>query len=152
MQEAARVEIVPLMVPIDEQTFQVRQDVVDRLAGLGQIDPSTGEIPGVMRRGWVARIGGAEFPVVTYSVEPAAEGGAALVSLLIPADEVSIGGHRDTVSPVAAPPQMRPATPEQKPAVSTWGAKTTDPRASIPGWMPESLGEQVAGNAVGRLA
>jgi hypothetical protein len=143
MHDAVRVELVPLMVPTDDGTRAARQNVVDRLADLGQIDPATGEIPDRMRQGWKARINGAEFPVVTFSVEPGGEGGNALVSLLIPADAVQVGDPSTGV----APPQVRPAV-EEKPAVSTWGAKTADPRESIPGWKPESsLGAQVAENA-----
>jgi hypothetical protein len=64
------------------------------------------------------------------------------VSLLIPADSVQVG------SPTA-PPQ--PA--EEKPQVSVWGsADLPDPREKIPGWKPEKLGAQVAGNLAGRSA
>jgi hypothetical protein len=148
MHDAVRVELVPLMVPTDDQTREARQNVVDRLADLGQIDPATGEIPDRMRQGWKARINGAEFPVVTFSVEPGGEGGNALVSLLIPADAVQVGDP----STGAAPPQVRPAV-EEKPTVQVWGSGgTPDPRESIPGWSPEKLGAQVAHNMVGRQA
>lgn len=133
MHDAVRVELVPLMVDTDDRTRDARQDVVDRLGDLGQIDPAKGHIPDRMRQGWKARIAGAEFPVVTFSVEPGGDGGSALVSLLIPADSVQVGDP----STGAAAPQV-PAAVEEKPSLQVWGAPCgPDPRESIPGWAPE---------------
>jgi hypothetical protein len=141
MQDAVRVELVPLMVATDDQTRESRQNVVDRLADLGQIDPAKGVIPDRMQQGWQARIGETVFPVVTFSVEPAAEGGHALVSLLIPADSVQVGDP----STGTTPPQARPAV-EETPTVHVWGAAgKPDPRESIPGWKPESSTSWVSG-------
>lgn len=146
MHDAVRVELVPLMVDTDDRTRDARQDVVDRLGDLGQIDPAKGQIPDRMQQGWKARIAGAEFPVVTYSVEPGGEGGSALVSLLVSAGSVQVGDP----STGAVPPQVRPAV-EEKPTVPVWGAPgKPDPREAIPGWSPEKLGAQVARNMAGR--
>jgi hypothetical protein len=117
------VELVPLMVPADP--------------GHG---PSQGSIPDAVQQGWLARIGGAEFPVLTYGVEPAEFGGTALVTLVVAADAVSVGDQ------ALGAPAAAKSVPEKK--RGSWGDKVPDPREGIAGWAPEqSLGQQVADNA-----
>lgn len=99
---------------------------------------------------FTAKVNGVEIPVVTYGVEPAEGDGQALVSLLIPADSVSIGDP----STGAGQPQVRPSAPEPKNArVGVWGDPAKpDPRANFPGRQPETLGQQVAENAEMRVS
>lgn len=145
MHEHIRVDLIPRMVPVDDTTHAQREQVVQRLADLGHIDPATGTIPDQVQDGWLARVGGVEFPVVTYGVEPAEEGGRALVSLLIPADALSIGDP--------AVEEVRPTAEPVKPAPSSWGAPGPDPRVGIPGWEPapptKSLLDQIAARNTG---
>jgi hypothetical protein len=133
MQEVVRVELVPLMVPAHPDVYATNRNTVERLGKLGQIDPSTGHIPDLMQRGWLARVNGTEVPVVAYGIEPADGGAQALVSLVVAADSVQVG---DPSVGTTAPP-VRPAVPEPK-SVSTWGSATKDPREGIPGWEPDT--------------
>lgn len=132
MSEQVRVELIPRMVPVDGDVYAERAETVQRMADLGQIDPSTGAIPDLMQDGWLARINGVEFPVVTYGVEPAEQGVKALVSLLVPADSLQVGGPSTAVQE----PQVRPAAPPRNERASSWGAPGPDPREGIPGWTP----------------
>lgn len=148
MQDEVRVELVPLMVPADANVLAKRQDTVQRLAALGQIDPSQGVIPDTMRQGWLARVNGVEVPVDAFAIEPGEAGDRrVMVSLAVAADVVQVG------DPAAAGTQhaVRPATPEAtQPTIRTpWGAPGhPDPREGIPGWTPDpSLAQQVADNA-----
>jgi hypothetical protein len=131
MEQHVRVELVPRMVPVDEVTQAERAETVQRLAELGQIDPSQGQIADLMQDGWLARINGAEFPVSDYGVGPIEGSTQALVSLLVPADSLQVGDPSTAVQE----PQVSPATPEPKRA-SSWGAPGPDPREGIPGWTP----------------
>jgi hypothetical protein len=131
MEQHVRVELIPRMIPVDEATQAERAETVQRLAELGQIDPSQGQIADLMQDGWLARINGAEFPVVTYGAQPAEVGAKTLVSLLVPADSLQVGDPSTGVQE----PQVRPAVPEPKKA-SSWGALGLDPREGIPGWTP----------------
>lgn len=92
---------------------------------------------------WQASVNGAVIPLAGYLVEPD-EDGRALVSLTVAADEVSV---RRT--PVAAPALVvQTAQASGTPAPrAVWGSPGRDPREDIPGWQPEKLGGQVAGNA-----
>lgn len=157
MQDAVRVEIVPRTVEADlsDPTVVEAERDLDEARATGNV-PDTSDAQDAYVRAlraatktvWVARFGAVDVPLETFDVQPATEGGKALVSLLISADAVQVGGPPTG----AASPQVHPATLERKPAVSMWGAAKTDPRANIPGWTPESLSSQVAGNAAGRLA
>lgn len=92
-----------------------------------------GKVP--VEPGYLARINGVEFPIVDAAFQT--EGGKPLLSLVLAPDSLSIGE-----SSIAAPPQPKPS------AVSSWGdGSVPDPRASIPGWQPEKLADQVAGHA-----
>jgi hypothetical protein len=85
--------------------------------------------------GWTATIGDTEFPVTDFAVTTD-DSGTPAVSLVLSPDSLSIG----------EPPKPAPPAPAAK--VSTWGdGSQADPRESIPGWQPESLGGQVADNA-----
>lgn len=90
--------------------------------------------------GWVARVNGHEFPVVTYGVEAPEVGKRPLVSLMFAADSVTM---RNSSAPAA---EGRTAVQDvaDRPF---WGSSATDPRENISGWRPENLGEQVARNA-----
>ena len=140
------IEITPVVVEADEQTLTRRKTTVQRLDKLGQIDASAGSISTEMTAGWQATINGTTVPLEGYAVEP--DGGRVLVSLVFPADAVSIGQV-----PTSTP---APAEPANKPPASVWGAPgRPDPREAIPGWAPRDayiplsngLGQQVAANA-----
>lgn len=91
--------------------------------------------PGADEQPPTVRIGSAEFRVVDYAVQT--DGGIPVLSLVVAPDSLSIGEAPAVSSPPAAGPQ-----------ISSWSSKgKPDPRESIPGWQPESLGEQVAGHA-----
>lgn len=145
MQDELKVEIVPRTVTADDDTVAQRADTVHRLADLGQIDNvEAGELGATTTDGWLARVGGIEFPVVAYAVEQAEDSGAPLVSLVLAPACISVDSRPGTdPGPAAA------AATLVKPTISYWGAPgTPDPREAIPGWAPEpSLGEQVAVNA-----
>jgi hypothetical protein len=116
MNEPVRIELIPRMV-----------------AGVTQSDPaSTMDVMGEVQDGWLARINGTVVPVVTYGIEPAAEGAQALVSLLILADSLTVGD-----SSTAAPePQVRPAAPVKNERPMWGSAGQPDARERIPGWAP----------------
>lgn len=150
MDQYVRVELVRRTIPADEETLQRRADIVERMRSMGHLDEGDeGRVSETMDGGWVARIDGVEVPVVTYSVEPAAEGVKALVSLLVAADSVQVG---DPSTGTGAPP-VRPAASEQKPPLSTWGAQgKPDPREGIPGWRPNVAVPSISAKAAGVVA
>ncbi len=128
MTEHVRVKIVSRTVDADPETLKQRQDIVERLRDLGQLD-GDGDIDRTTAR-WFARFGEVEVPLDAFEVQPPELGRKALVSLLIAADSVQVGDVE------AAAPQVQPV--EEKQVVSTWGAPgMPDPRENIPGWKPE---------------
>jgi hypothetical protein len=85
--------------------------------------------------GLVAIVNGAEIPIGDYALSTD-EYGQPVLSLVLMPGWLSVG---------KPPVSLRESA---QPAVSSWGdGKQPDPRGSIPGWQPESLGEQVAGHA-----
>ncbi len=78
---------------------------------------------------YVATVDGITVPVAGYVAEPG-ENGKVLVSLIVAADQLSVG----------IPPARHAETlPDRRnhPPVSTWGnPNTPDPRANVPGWTP----------------
>lgn len=107
----------------------LRVEIVPRTHG------EDGKAP--IEAGYLARINGAEFPIVDAAFQT--EGGQPFLSLVLAPDSLSFGE-----APASAPPLPQP----QPAAVSRWGdGSVPDPRASIPGWQPEKLGNQVAGHA-----
>jgi hypothetical protein len=139
MHNPVRVELVRAQQPADDQTITDRVNTAQRLAELGHIDASTGEVNATVGAGWLARINGTEVPVLDYAVSPS-ETGVAL-NLVLPVDSLQIGDP----SPGQEQPQVRPSAPE--PTVHVWGQSKADPREGLRGWQPEKLGEQVARNA-----
>lgn len=132
MQNTIRVEVVPTTVPADDEAVERAQRGLEA----ARISGSTTEIEQAQNRYseaqrgrtcWTARIGGAEFPVEAFGVEPADNGGM-LVSMVVAADSVSIGDP----SSGSAAPEVRPVAPVRR----GWGAPGPDPRAGIPGWTP----------------
>ena len=90
-------------------------------------------VPRPSEPGFLARVGGAEFPIVDFAVQ--SEGGMFL-SLVLAPDSLSIG------DPPTA--EVRPAAPQ----VASWGdGRVPDPRESIPGWTAEGISGQVAEHA-----
>lgn len=135
MQNAVRVELVPVQAPAPREVLAERTEVVQKLAELGHIDPAAGRVND-SAQGWLARINGVECACLGYEIAPAPEGGRAVVSLVFEADAVSIGEMPSAGQPT---PQVRPATPNQKPGV--WGQPGPDPRDGFPGWEPEGTVE-----------
>lgn len=144
MNEHVRIELIPRLSPIDDATRAQRERAVESLANLGHLDPAEGEIADTVQDGWLARINGTLVPVSDFGIGPIEGRGQALVSLLIPADSVSIG---------VQPSAQQPATPEPR---STWGAPgKPDPREGIAGWKPptsESLTVHLAPSAAAEVA
>lgn len=132
------IDITAVAVEADLQTQQARHQVVQRLDNLGHITADDGQInPGSAQSWQVSINGGAAVPLADFAISPPEGESRALVSLVVPADAVSVGR-----SPASAP---APASEQARP-LRTWGDPTIpDPRASIPGW--PGLGEQVANNA-----
>lgn len=135
MSDLVRVELVPVQAPVPEEALAKRAETVEKLGDLGLIDPAAGQVNDTTT-GWVARINGVECTCLGYEIVPAPEGGRAVVSLVFEADAVSIGEMPSTGQPI---PQVRPATPNQKPGV--WGQPGPDPREGFPGWDPDGTVE-----------
>lgn len=125
-----RVEITPVVVDADPETLNSRRNIVQRLENLGQLTAADGHINPKTTAGWQATVnGGGPILLEAYAVEPA-DDGRVLVSLVVPADTVSVGrSPASTPAPAAA----------KKPTVGVWGASgLPDPREKIPGWTPKS--------------
>lgn len=156
MESHLRVEIVPRIVPLGEDEKARREAAVTAALQSLNLERMSGSIPAIsatqdaysaaqadlavdaIQDGYLVRLGGAEIPAVAYDLQ-VADSGAPLVSLVLAPDSLSIGEP-----PASAPPLPQP----QPAAVSHWGdGSVPDPRASIPGWLPEKLGNQVAGHA-----
>lgn len=136
MSQPARVDLVRRTESADTTTIADRRQLVHQLAGLGHIDPTAGEVNTGTGTAWLARVGGAEFPVADFGLSPA-DGGRVLVNLVVDADAVSIG---DLPSAGSTPPPGRPAAPEPKnERRQVWGEPgKPDPRENIPGWTAEA--------------
>lgn len=141
MQNPVRVEVVPTALPADDKAVANALRELETARGSGSVtEIDVTEIERLqnrysaaqrLRTGWMARIAGAEFRVEAFGVEPAADGGRAMVSLLVAADSVSIGDP----SRGGDTPAVRSAVPERR----GWGAPGPDPRAGIPGWQPAEV-------------
>jgi len=89
---------------------------------------------------WHLQLGDEQVPLVGFQIEQT-EGSKVAVSLTALVDSVHLGDN-STNSPA---PDMRPSTPQPR----TWGSAAPDPREHIPGWRPETLADQAAGQARG---
>jgi hypothetical protein len=93
--------------------------------------------------GYTATVAGTPIRVDAYAAEPD-ENGRVLVSLVVAADQLTVGI-----------PPARHADPTQErrnqPPPSTWGnPDVPDPRANIPGWQPPPLAADAGrGNPAG---
>lgn len=146
MEQHLRIEIVPRTVEADERTIIQRSAVMERLANLGQVDDvDAGQVSDTVTT-WTARINGAEFPIYGYEAGALVDG-RVMVTLSVPADALSVGSP--TTAGSASPATDKPV---EAPAVNMWGRPGLDPRQNIPGWAPDTIGGQVAGDAIGRHA
>jgi hypothetical protein len=131
MHESVHIAITPLVVDADPETLAHRTAIAQRLQNLDLLDAADGEVNTTEVRGWQVTVNDAiTVPLVDFAVSPAEGDGQALVSLVVPADMVSVGR-----SPASAP---APAVDEKPLRVGTWGqAGVPDPREKIPGWCPD---------------
>lgn len=84
--------------------------------------------PGGEGGSYTAVVDGTPVPVSGYVAENASDG-RVMVSLIIAADQLSIG------IPPSRPSQQPPH--QNQPPVSTWGNPAVpDPRSNVPGWVP----------------
>lgn len=103
MNTAVQVQIVPRTIPASEQTIAERQTTVARLSALGLLEGAAAGEVSTTETAWSARIGGAEFPLAAFGVEPDSTG-TVLVSLVVEAGSVQIGNE-------ALPAEQQPAKP-----------------------------------------
>lgn len=142
------IEISEVRVTRD-QILARRGRIAQRLDNLHLIDRTTGKVTepaGDEILGYRLTVNGTELPVpvTAYEVIPTEDGPALTVT--IPATRISIGDP----STGAETPPLRNAAPDKPKQVGVWGSTGRDPREGLPGWRPESLGEQVAQQAEAR--
>jgi hypothetical protein len=135
------IQISEVRVSPDEVTAR-RQRIAARLDNLDLIDASQGKVAAPTEDellGYRLTVGGVELPVPITGYEAISTEDGPAVTVTIPASRISIGD----------PASGKPETTAQP--LRVWGqADLPDPRENIPGWEPESLGEQVAANAEAR--
>ncbi len=129
-----------------DQILARRGRIAQRLDNLQLIDRTAGEIAepeGDEILGYRLTVNGVELPVpvTAYEVIPTEDGPALTVT--IPATRISIGDP----SASADTPPLRNAMPDKPKQAAVWGSTGRDPREGLPGWRPESLGEQAEAQA-----
>ncbi|MET8278281.1 hypothetical protein [Micromonospora sp. NPDC005174] len=125
------VAITERRVPAPPGVQQDRAEAVDRLAGLGMIDPPAGGPSADMLVGFDVTVAGVpvEAHVLAYEVTSGETG-----------PQVTVTFAADTVTVGAAQPAS-PAAATRNGRRQVWQPAPVDPRHGLPGWEPEGTPE-----------
>ncbi len=124
------VAITERRVPAPPGVQQDRAEAVDRLAGLGMIDPSAGGPPPDMLVGFDVTVGGVPLGAHVLAYEVTSGETGPQVTVTFTADSVQVGA--------AQPTKVEQARNARR---QVWQPSPVDPRHNIPGWEPEGTPE-----------
>ncbi len=125
------VAITERRIPAPPGVQQDRFEAVERLAGLGMIDPSAGSPPADMLVGFDVAVSGVPLGAHVLAYEVTSGETGPQVTVTFTADTVSVGAAQAATPAVAARNARR----------QVWQPAPVDPRHGIPGWEPPDTPE-----------